>query len=265
MADKQRSLTGAAARGRTPPGTPSIKERWASARSTGDRTFDPGVACVNGHAAFRWTSCGICIDCKRDRDNAFNAAHKEEHRARSRRSVMNRLEEVAAYQRGYYLRNTEYLKAQSRAWSLAHPEHVRTRHVAWYAKNAPRLRMKMAARYAANPAPARLSKARWKQNNKHRVREADALRRARELGAATGDRKAYAEFVRWSRTTPRVPCYWCRKNTKPGHRHLDHVIPLSKGGADAVANLCVSCPPCNLRKNAKMPEEFAGQSELCLA
>lgn len=48
----------------------------------------------------------------------------------------------------------------------------------------------------------------------------------------------------------------------PGERHLDHVIPLARGGADTVANLCVACEPCNRRKHSKLPEEYSGQAEL---
>lgn len=40
------------------------------------------------------------------------------------------------------------------------------------------------------------------------------------------------------------------------------IIPLAKGGAHTVANLCVACAPCNRRKNAQMPDVFSGQAEL---
>lgn len=53
-------------------------------------------------------------------------------------------------------------------------------------------------------------------------------------------------------------CYWCR--VPVGDRyHVDHVIPLSRGGSDDAGNLVVACPSCNLRKHAKMPSEFAGR------
>lgn len=39
--------------------------------------------------------------------------------------------------------------------------------------------------------------------------------------------------------------------------HLDHVVPLSKGGADAAHNLLPACPPCNLSKSDKSLAEWA--------
>lgn len=267
MAESKRSAIGARAHGRTPRGTPSIAQRWADARKSGDRSFDPGVACVNGHSCERWTNNGICIECKRARDNKYNAEHKDAHRARSRRSAVARADAVRAYQRDYYRANQDIAKRRSREWDLAHPEIVRRRARGWYAKNAKRIRAKAAAKYAVNPEPRRAALRKWKRENKAAVREADSRRRAREMGAAIGDRKAYSSYVAWARSAPAVRCYWCRKPTRPGRktRHIDHIIPLAKGGADSVANLCVACPACNLTKNAKMPLEFAGQSEFSLA
>ena len=50
-------------------------------------------------------------------------------------------------------------------------------------------------------------------------------------------------------------CYWCR--TFVGERfHLDHAIPLARGGTNNPDNLRISCPTCNLSKGAKLPEDF---------
>jgi len=58
-------------------------------------------------------------------------------------------------------------------------------------------------------------------------------------------------------------CYWCGCKLK-GDYHLDHVVPLSKGGANAAYNLVASCVKCNLRKSAKMPNQFIGTGQLVL-
>ena len=51
-------------------------------------------------------------------------------------------------------------------------------------------------------------------------------------------------------------CYWC--NTKLNNDyHIDHYIPLSKGGIHTIDNIVISCPDCNLEKNIKDPYQFA--------
>jgi len=52
-------------------------------------------------------------------------------------------------------------------------------------------------------------------------------------------------------------CYWCNASLKNKKVHIDHYIPLSKGGEHTLSNLVVSCKSCNNKKHAKMPEEFA--------
>lgn len=48
-------------------------------------------------------------------------------------------------------------------------------------------------------------------------------------------------------------CAYCPADAE----HLDHVVPISKGGPDAAHNLLPACAPCNLSKSAKSLAEWA--------
>ncbi|MCJ7557681.1 MAG: HNH endonuclease [Gammaproteobacteria bacterium] len=50
-------------------------------------------------------------------------------------------------------------------------------------------------------------------------------------------------------------CQYCGEETLDGH--VDHIIPLSRGGTDSIDNLLWSCAFCNISKGAKPLDEFA--------
>lgn len=59
------------------------------------------------------------------------------------------------------------------------------------------------------------------------------------------------------------PCEYCAVLVLNGVRRrgyalatADHRVPISRGGADALPNLAVSCKPCNSRKGSLTADEF---------
>lgn len=48
-------------------------------------------------------------------------------------------------------------------------------------------------------------------------------------------------------------CRYCGKKATDGEiMHVDHILPISKGGTDNIDNLCTSCEECNLGKTNKI-------------
>ena len=47
-------------------------------------------------------------------------------------------------------------------------------------------------------------------------------------------------------------CVYCQSSFE----HIDHYVPLSKGGSHTLDNVRPSCEQCNLEKSNKLPEEF---------
>ncbi len=56
-------------------------------------------------------------------------------------------------------------------------------------------------------------------------------------------------------------CAYCEA-TLNKHFHVDHILPVAKGGSNALSNLAVCCPRCNLAKHAKTVQEFYAWMEL---
>lgn len=54
-------------------------------------------------------------------------------------------------------------------------------------------------------------------------------------------------------------CAYCRRSLNYHKWHVEHVIPLSRGGSDGPENLVLACERCNLNKGAKTPEEWTNR------
>ena len=55
-------------------------------------------------------------------------------------------------------------------------------------------------------------------------------------------------------------CAYCGVSLEKGCQ-IDHVVPIAKGGADAIFNLVPACPRCNNSKNDRLLEEWYCQQE----
>ena len=78
--------------------------------------------------------------------------------------------------------------------------------------------------------------------------ERDAQRRALKLTKQVEPVSRHDIIVRDAST-----CYLCGRLLTADEVHLDHVIPLARGGAHTADNLRVACAPCNQSKGATMP------------
>ena len=88
---------------------------------------------------------------------------------------------------------------------------------------------------------------RYKHSEKGRISDAQgsAYRRARKLGAPGF---ATAEQIKSRVDYYGGKCYMCGAD----YAHIDHVIPLSRGGSNWPDNLRPSCAPCNMHKYNKV-------------
>lgn len=53
-------------------------------------------------------------------------------------------------------------------------------------------------------------------------------------------------------------CFYCDRSIRRRY-HVDHFIPLSRGGTHWPKNLRLACQPCNAAKRDLMPWEFTPQ------
>lgn len=112
-----------------------------------------------------------------------------------------------------------------------------------------------------NPAQIAQYKKNWytlhKNEEKYKLkRRSDTQRRRARMKAAEGH--FTPEDIKTLHRSQNGLCWWCGKAYGENY-HIDHRIPLSKGGTNWPNNLCVACTQCNQSKGSKLPHEFNGR------
>src|SRR5258708_3846856 len=110
-----------------------------------------------------------------------------------------------------------------------------------------------------NPAKINTCKRDWiarnPERNRHNKRAAWARRRVRIFNA---EGTHTSHDIKRQYNAQKGRCYWCGKKTKA--YHVDHVIPLSRGGSNGPENIVIACPTCNTKRQNKLPHEWEGNN-----
>lgn len=119
------------------------------------------------------------------------------------------------------------------------PEKIKAQKAAHFQRHREKCLERTRANRLANPERLRQLARGW-QNT----------RRSRKAGGITAKQQAD-----WEAAQAKV-CYWCGCRCAKAY-HVDHYTPLATGGKHEIDNLVIACVPCNLKKNAKDPLDFA--------
>ena len=133
----------------------------------------------------------------------------------------------------YYYKNIDAQKKRNRDYVKNDPEGNRRRSADWAKDNTGKIAVYGAA---------------WKKQNPGKVAEHVMNRRAIKKG--NGGKMSTEE---WSQVKAKFgnKCLCCGKSGKDAKVTLDHVIPLSKGGAHSPENAQPLCQRCNSKKGTK--------------
>jgi hypothetical protein len=96
----------------------------------------------------------------------------------------------------------------------------------------------------------------WRAKNAEAARrlnvEAAYIRRCRMAGVIVHRFRRDSVFVR-----DKGLCAYCRLGLDPQNWHLDHVVPIARGGGHTRENCVAACPTCNMKKGARTLEAAA--------
>jgi 5-methylcytosine-specific restriction endonuclease McrA len=135
-------------------------------------------------------------------------------------------------------------------WRATNPEKDRERSRRWAQAN-PEKQKDYSRKWAqANPERVKEAGRKWRASNPDKGRQKKTRRRARKKGCEVSATDLNLVLER-----SQGNCAMCRSHIPVGFRHLDHIIPLAKGGPHTQENLQLLCYRCNTRKGAKLPDE----------
>lgn len=176
-------------------------------------TYSTGKPCRNGHLAARYIKGDACVECNRIKTAKYAAAHPEK---------------LLSIYRNYYAANRERRRSESAAYRAANPE----RHRASKARTRAKHREKIKAFHAA-----------WSKKNAKRCCAHSNKRRALKV-AAPGRGISPSD---WQETLDAAIglCVYCAERFPLA---VDHIDPLSLGGAHDPENAVASCKSCNSSK-----------------
>lgn len=157
--------------------------------------------------------------------------------------------EVRAYNKLWRQKNSEKEKKRLQKRYQEHKDEILLASKLWHKNNVPRATAATKRWRAKNPDKPRIYATTWNKKNPERVADKKRRERAAKQSATTERFSATEIFER-----DKWICQLCKRkvNRKLKHPHplsasLDHIVPLSRGGAHERKNTHLAHLTCNLK------------------
>ena len=206
-----------------------------------------------------------CKECNKKYKKEHYEKNKDKIKEATKRYAKENEDKIREYRRNRYQDETTKVKERQKLYREKNSDLILEKKKEYYYANRKQILIKQKQYNNDNPM---ISKE-WRIKNKEHIKKyrddykkrdyaiiakriSEHKRRINKQSSSTITVLEIKELIKKSKYI----CYWCGKNCKKDF-HLDHYIPLSKGGTHSLNNIVVSCPKCNLTKSSKDPLEFA--------
>lgn len=179
----------------------------------------------------------VCRPCRNEWARAWAAANPEKR---------------AAANRKYHQANAAEIRRVNNIWKAQNAERLGVAVAAYLARNKESIRAKRAEYSILNKVALNAKSAEWRRANPEKTRIQQHNRRARVRGAVGRLSKNLFERLY---VLQRGKCACCGADLGKDC-HMDHIVPLSKGGANVDSNMQLLTLVCNIRKHARDPIEY---------
>jgi 5-methylcytosine-specific restriction endonuclease McrA len=158
-----------------------------------------------------------------ERQREYRAANRDRLIASTRRWQKSNRARFNAYQHAYARQNRDRMLSRQRKWRIDRADHI--------------------AAYTAA----------WRERSRHLLVIKEQRRRARIKGVGGNlSPDIHARLMKLQKGK----CAVCRTSLQRIRPHIDHIMPIAKGGSNTDGNVQLLCPHCNACKHAKHPVDF---------
>lgn len=176
----------------------------------------------------------------------------EKRRLSSRRYYLANKEKLLAQNKTYCLANKEKVSGCRKKYYQTNREKIKVQHKTYNQANAKKIKVKIHTYHQANKEKMKAQMKAYRQANPEKYRAITRKRQALKLGVG---HEKYTDKQIFERDGHICQLCGNRINMKlkfpdPYSSSIDHIIPVSKGGADAPINIQASHLGCNILKHA---------------
>lgn len=206
-------------------------------------------------------ACAHCKVCQKE----YLALNKEKISSRNKLYRDNNQDKIIAWRRA----NKEVRSVLDKEYVKANKEKIRIQRKAYREVNKDLLRSIQKKYYSNNREYLLAQKREYHVINRDKILEdkrvylqtpmgkaVDTNHRHKRRSQKKGGDVTGAQML--NLISASKSCFYCHCDLNGVKIHVDHFVPLSKGGLHSISNLVIACEPCNLRKGVKDPMVFMG-------
>jgi len=229
---------------------------------------------------------GVCKQCKAIDTKKHREENKEKEQARSKKYREENKEKEQARHKKYNSNPYNKIKRQEyyKKYSETNKENIKQRKQKYYNNNKDSISEKHKKYREENKEKESLRHSYYHENNKEKInkrisawqknnREKCNNKQKKYRQTDNGKLKSYLNCMKRRarklkngvfnvtekyiiKEQNRLFCPYCGDRLIEGYKHLDHIIPISRGGQHREGNLTMCCSKCNLKKSSKLIIEF---------